>query len=461
MSAKVALRLFFLVMAGYCAYLASQGIKTVMTAGNFDAVAVRLRVLRLRNGTVLPAEGPLLPATAVGLVAFGLLWDGCRVPRTTAVFRGSGGLNLNATATVVLNASGRFNGYFVQAESAAAGRDPVSWTVEAAASAAGPWIAVGASVWRAERRLGTIEYYPYLPYDSREVVDSQAGGLGGRVIGLDLRFPRAWLITSFARMFYVVALFVPAVAASMPRGSITVNEAMAWSMASVGVLSAAAAVVNSNSPKWRESASELVVGVTHVLFAVSVYFAERRFIIAFGILASSNLAGFIISDVLLYQDSLMVAGRRQAFSLAFYGTLLTLAALVLRWRALARARSLVFNDRRSYDAAWAELRSVEGAAADIAAVCDEVRRLSCSKSCCGGEKAVVRSARQLNYRGQTSEHFIADSGLSGVLLRSIRRWASLFYADQRAGTTDPIFPVDSLDQLYAQVCGIVIIHFTL
>jgi hypothetical protein len=457
MSAKLALRLFFMVLAAYCAFLSSQSIKSVLTAGYFDAAAVRLRVLRLRNGTVLPAEGPLPSATAVGLAAFGLLRDGCRAPRATAIFRGGVGLSLNATATLLLNTSGLFNGYFVQPESFAGGRDPVSWTVEAAASADGPWVAVGASVWRADRRLGTVEYFPYLTYDNREVIDSQTGGLVSRVIGMDLRFPRAWFIVSFARMFYVVALLVPAMAASMPRGSITVNEAMACSMAVAGLLSAATAVVNSNSPKWRESAYEWVVGVTHIMFALSVYLAERRFFLAFGMLASSNLASFIVLDILLYQDRWLAAGRRQVLSLGFFGTLLTLAVLVLRLRSLARARSLVLADRRCYDAAWAELLSADGAAADISAVCEEVLRLSCSESesrpCLCGER-LARTARQLNYSSQTSDHYTPDSGVSRVLSLAplIRRQATLFYAARWAGTIDPALPVDSLDQLYAQVC---------
>ena len=81
---------------------------------------------------------------------------------------------------------GLFNGYFVQPEpqAAAGGRElgselgsggcNISW---------GPWVAVGDSVWRADRRLGTVEYFPYLPYDSREAFNSQADGLVNRVPG--------------------------------------------------------------------------------------------------------------------------------------------------------------------------------------------------------------------------------------------------------------------------------------
>ncbi len=108
-------------------------------------------------------------------------------------------------------------------------------------------------------RLGNIEYLQYLQYNNSETVASQSDRLVNQVIEMDLRFPRIWPIALFARMFSL-PLLIPAVAASMLRGSIAVNEAMALSMAVVAMLSAATPMVDLKFQIWQEPAYKWVAG---------------------------------------------------------------------------------------------------------------------------------------------------------------------------------------------------------
>ena len=150
--------------------------------------------------------------------------------------------------------------------------------------------------------------------------------------------------------------------------------------------------------------------MTHVLFAVSVYLAEQRFFLVVGILASSNLASFIFYDVLLYQGSWLVTCRRQALSIGFYWTLLTLAALLLRrlrWRSLARARDLVLIDRRCYDAAWAELLSGKFQLTEL-----QLISLLSAKRCCVSRALSPAAARK-------DWHVLFASSITGTKRQSV------------------------------------------
>ena len=437
MSAKPAHLIFFIAMAGYCAYLASQTWVTLGRTGNFQASSIRLRILRLGNGTLLPLSGPLTSAVAVGVESFGLLRDGCRLPMASVNF--SIRSPRNATATLQLDAPVSFNGYFIGMNANRTKAGPVSWSLEATEVGADRWTIVGASVWRQDRRLGSVEYFPYFPFSVRG-----SAAQGGAITVVNMQTPPAIYMVPLARAFYVIALMGPAVAAIV-RGAVDVNTVMAWSFAVAGILSSATAFVDWQRPTWREAAPEWIVGLTHILFAIAVQWNEQRFFLLFGMLAFSNFASFVACDVYLYFDSWLASLRRQMLSLSFFGSIVTLIALILRQRALVHARRLVLEDKRKYDEAWEILRSGEGASVQLAAINEHVNRLVAGMD-------GVAETRQFNFQTQ---HSTAKRGNRNFL----SKWASSLYMQPRlfhgpalAGIKDSYSPVDSLDQLYVQAC---------
>jgi hypothetical protein len=126
--------------------------------------------------------------------------------------------------------------------------------------------------------------------------------------------------------------------------------------------------------------------------------------------------------------------------------LVTLAALLMRQRALAHSRRLVLEDGCKYDEAWAKLRSSERADADLAAICEQISRLT-AKATCGGQ------ARQFNHQhGSSCSVKNKDVSCLERLRPPFLCEPRLFYGPAMVGTVDLAAPVDSLDQLYAQAC---------
>jgi hypothetical protein len=112
---------------------------------SFDAAAVRLRAVGLRDASLPPSAGRV--------AAFGLLRDGCRLPLPPEAIRLAGRGNESESGVLAVAraeaARGADGYFFVTLSGPGDGTDPVRWVLEAVADGAGVGDAVDGSGWRA------------------------------------------------------------------------------------------------------------------------------------------------------------------------------------------------------------------------------------------------------------------------------------------------------------------------
>ena len=432
MSAKPTFRIIFAIVALYCAYLFLKSFQGIQSSGKFEAVAVRLRVLGLRNGTVFPEVGPLPPPSMVNVASFGLLLNGCLTTLAAADKLSRAGHSAwNKTAELYLDQPMNFNGYYFET---VAGRppadDPTMWALEALTNESDAWTTVGASVWRVNRRTGTVALFPNLDCDIRSSPGAglvQVGQPGqGQFVTKDMRFQQTFQFIPFIWAIYAVAMSGVSVAAAS-RGFISASTLWSACFMFIGILAIVAALIEEIQPAlWRDIPGFFALATAHLLFAVSVQWAEQHFFIFFGLFAASNLLINLVEDVQQYEFRWVQAVKEEFPSVAYVGMAITCLVIMSRQLALVRARKMVLADWQSYESAWKEL--LTSAEADILAVRDLSRGLI--------KKGYnYRVLRQL--QSYQDFHVPQSTSLNSLL------W-TLFLKNPK------IASVDSLDQLFVQ-----------
>ena len=435
MSAKPTFRIIFAIVALYCAYLFLKSFQGIQSSGKFEAVAVRLRVLGLRNGTVFPEVGPLPPPSMVNVASFGLLLNGCLTTLAAADKLSRAGHSAwNKTAELYLDQPMNFNGYYFET---VAGRppadDPTMWALEALTNESDVWTTVGASVWRVNRRTGIVELFPNLDCDIRSSPGTGTTGLiqlgrpgQGQFVTKDMRFQQTFQFIPFIWAIYAVAGSGVSVAAAS-RGFISASILWSACFMFIGILAIVAALMNSLQPSlWRDIPGYFAQAVVHLLFAVSVQWAEQHFFLFFGLFAASNLLINLVEDVQQYEFRWVQAVKEEFPSVAYVGMAITCLVIMSRQLAFVQARKMVLADWQSYESAWKELLTC--AKADIL----DVREL------CRGLIKKGHNYRVLRQLQSYQDFYVPQSTSLNSLL-----W-TLFLKNSK------IASVDSLDQLFVQ-----------
>jgi hypothetical protein len=431
-----------------------------------------------------------LPPSAAAFTGFGLLRGGCPIPaaraRVEQLADGSLVLSLPEPATGV-------DGYFFNTSGGPPGRDPARWRVDVLADDGDTWALWAVQVWRIDA-TGTRRLYP-------EIDAAPTLPLGTRVM-VDLRIKWPWVFNWVVPNACLAAGgFIMAAAGACDAEHLVRPAAVAATVAAAGSWAAAAVGFWWDGELRQAAAVFSLLPPSALITAGAVQ--EARVILFLLLYSLTSFAGYWIRDCWLYPSPWLPSLRAAlatpaAISLAF------VAAMTLSRRAARNAaQSLVLQDWARYDAAWATVvqdpasRAAAGALANIItnlfhskAPSSPARRASLPPDPCQAESE-CRYSRQMQQCKPWSASSTGDlpwlpspwvSGsfrasptgslasvfrqynrlrIGGILmnLTSMRsdgcaggiNWEMGVGDCGMAGCVDQSAPVDSLDQLYAQV----------
>jgi hypothetical protein len=488
MTGALTMRTFQCIWALVSAYFAHRCVASAKAAFSSQAaptfVAARLVPLALRNQS-------LSPASAV-VADFGLLRGGCPIAATNVLVqhRPDGSVVLSLPEPVPF-----VDGYFFDRGVVQPGRDPVRWRVDISDNRVA-WAVWAVQVWRIDS-AGVLRLYP-------DIDAVPAGPPGSRVL-VELQIKWTWVFNWVLPNACLAAGGFAMAAAGACNAEWLVHPAAVTATSAAAGSWMAAAIGFWLDGEARKAAAVLVL-LPPTLLMVACAVHETRVISFLFLFSLTSFAGYWIRDCWIYPSPLFPAlcaalVTPAAISLAFAVTM-----TYSRYAARHAAQQLMLQDWGRYNKLWnavvrdpASRAAAEALAIIVTNLCfpkapsSPARRGSLPPD---PEKAAESECR---FTGQfyncqpwaassagdllwplTNMHSGPFRPLSDARLGSVARqcnrlrisgtlatvastrsagFASRIHGEVGLGDcgvegwVDPLAPVDSLDQLYAQACS--------
>jgi hypothetical protein len=313
----------------------------------------------------LALSDPSFSSSDAAVAGFGLLRRGCPLSaadtRVQQLADGSLLLSLPEPAEGV-------DGYFFNTGGGPPGRDPVRWRVDVSADGGGEWAAWAASVWRVDS-AGVRRLYPQLA----------AERTGQQKRQVDLRITWPWVLNWVVpNACLATGGFLMAAAGACDAEHWVRPAAVAATVAAAGSW-AAAAVGFWWDGDLRKVAAVLALLPPTVLISAGAA-QEARIILFMFLYSLTSFFGYWIRDYWLYPSPWLPALRAALVTPAAICLAFATAMTLSRRSAHLAAQQLVRQDWARYDAAWATIISDPSARAAAEALATIVSDLSNQKA---------------------------------------------------------------------------------
>jgi hypothetical protein len=314
----------------FFAYTVACQVAGLAQNGVFPAGKVRFTTVRTRSGVDYP--------NSTGISSFGMLMDGCPLPRIGEEIQGNGSLTIMGPSLA--------NGYFIRVSDGYQGRLPAVWLVESFDNYTQSWKVVGSSVWRTDKQFQNKFYLlPGPDFDGEFRADYRLAWPWKLInmvpLGNGLGFLGCFLIGCLGKYYGVARhLWI-----FMAMNAGVVNLAVGLGRVSMGA-------------ERKAVAALLNVGVNFA-FAISVIVDESRLVMHFLVLSGTNFIAGLVDESLhgFNFASLILRWLLDAGSIL---VAVSLYIIFRRFLILRKARALVRKDELAYRAAWAREMSREG-----------------------------------------------------------------------------------------------------
>ena len=490
MTGASTMRTFQCIWALVAAYFAHRCAASAHAAFRSQAapsvVAARLVPLALRDPSLSPA--------GAAIAGFGLLRGGCPIPSANGL------VERQPDGSVVLSFPEQVpgvDGYFFDKGGSPPERDPSRWRVDLSADD-GAWTVWAAQVWRIDS-AGALRMY--------QDIDAAPTGPPGTRVLVDLRITWPWVLNWVVPNACLAAGgFVMAAAGACDAEQLVCPAAVTATIAASGSWIAAAVGFWWNGDARKAAAVLVLLLPTFLMVACAAH--ETRVILFLFLFSFTSFAGYWIRDCWLYPSPWLPALRATLATPAAISLAFAVAMTFSRRAAHRAAQRLVLQDRVGYNTVWAAVmrdpasRIAAEALANIAtnlclprtpssparrgslppdheqATASECRfpgRLHCRQPLTASSAGdllwppsplrsgpfrppsasrlgcVARQCNRLRMSGTLMT--LASTGTkSAGYAGGIHGEVGLGDCGV-AGWVDPLAPVDSLDQLYAQVCS--------
>ena len=378
--------------------------------------------------------------------------------------------NSAAIATATLRSGGDMtaNGYFfaLRAIDLTVGGDfhdltkgrglpirPAGWVVETSKDGGTTWNAVGASVWRivAFSQRSRTEVFPDLDFRGRTQLIgaetalwycpwAQAGlQVGAMVVKADLRPPIGWFMASAIVSAVVSIGFIALAFWSWRERSVRTLCAATFALA--GLVGLASAASYDLEWMWRESLLAAARALLFILLGLVVWATKSRIIYLTGAWGAADSLTTCALEVTLYDVSCATAiySLRERLGAPVLAAI-TGIFLYCSARAAAHAHQVIKPDQIRYDEAWVRVKDAPGGRQALAAIKEEVSRISSAFSRCS---CVQRQLKLLQTRmdGDILLRSRPAVGCTSKIPRS---------ASWNTTGKDNVKAVTDLDQLFVQ-----------